>query len=159
MALHKLNVDEFSDDNYLLIAIHCRIEDYRLAFLLNKYLDLKLERMSKDLDVNYLRSSYAIYEWNNKAEYRTWNLVSNCCVKEEEALSSTGVLFNEDDKIIKTYNLIPELKTVDYLLKVNGEIYDLDENEILKKLHKIPLIITSYAVNPLKIKSRDNIIF
>lgn len=159
MALHKLHVDEFSDDRYLLFAIHSRIEDYRIAYLLNKHLSIKLERKQNDLDVDYLKSSYAIYEWDNKVEYTTWNLVSNCCVKEEEAVSSTGVLFSNNDKIVKTYNLIPELKTVDYLLKISGETYGLNEQRILEILQKISMIITSYSVNPLKLKSRDNIIF
>ncbi|MBT8376340.1 MAG: IPExxxVDY family protein [Bacteroidia bacterium] len=159
MAVHKLHVDEFSDDRYLLFAIHSRIEDYRIAYLLNKHLGIKIERKQNDLDVDYLKSSYAIYEWDNKVEYIIWNLVSNCCVKEEEAITSTGVLFGNNNKIVKTYNLIPELKTVDYLLKISGEIYGLDEQFILETLQKIPQIITSYSVNPIKIKSRENIIF
>jgi len=42
MALHKLLVDDFYDASFSLLAIHCRLEDYRLAYLLNMYLELKL---------------------------------------------------------------------------------------------------------------------
>ena len=54
MALHKLLVDDFYDDDYKLIAVHCRLEDYRLAYLLNKSLNLRLMRKEDDLDFQYL---------------------------------------------------------------------------------------------------------
>jgi len=95
MALHKLLLNDFYDATYKLIAIHCRLEDYRLAYLLNQSLNLKLERNPSDLDFNYTSSSYAIYEWNNEADYITWNLITNVCKKEEESLSSSGTLFSD----------------------------------------------------------------
>ena len=65
MAVHKLIVDDFDDDDYLLLAIHCALEDYRLAYLLNQYLDINLKRKVHDLDFNKLESSYSIYEWED----------------------------------------------------------------------------------------------
>ena len=40
MALHKLLVDDFDDLNYSLLAVHCEMEDYRLAYLLNQSLKI-----------------------------------------------------------------------------------------------------------------------
>ncbi|WP_178986524.1 IPExxxVDY family protein [Winogradskyella helgolandensis] len=159
MALHKLQVDDFYDDSYKLIAIHCRLEDYRLAYLLNKHLELKLERKQKDIDFKYLESSYSIYEWDNETEYVLWNLISNVCQKEEDSLSSTGTLFSDSEKVLKTFHLISEYKKVDYFIKVSDEIKNVDEKLILKKIQAIPQVITSYTVDPLKIKSKDHLIF
>ncbi len=159
MALHKLLVDDFYDDTYKLIAIHCRLEDYRLAYLLNQNLDLNLKRKAADLDFKYLESSYSIFEWNNESEYVTWNLVSNVCKKEEDSLYSTGMLFDTNEKVLKTFNLISELHKVDYFIKISDEIQNVNENLILSRLQAIPQIITSYTVNPLKIKSKDHLIF
>ena len=159
MALHKLLVDEFYDDAYKLIAIHCRLEDYRLAYLLNQNLDLKLERKAEDLDFKYLESSYSIFEWNNIAEYVTWNLVSNVCKKEEEALYSSGTLFETNEKVLKTFHLISEYSKVDYFIKISDEIQSVNEKMILSKLQSIPQIITSYTLDPIKIKSKDHLIF
>ena len=159
MALHKLLVDDYYDDTYKLIAIYCRLEDYRLAYLLNKNLDLKLERKADDLDFKYLESSYSIFEWNNEAQYVTWNLVSNVCKKEEESLFSTGTLFETNEIVLKTFNLISELNKVDYFIKISDEIESINENAILSRLQAIPQIITSYTVDPLKIKSKDHLIF
>ncbi|WP_111683306.1 IPExxxVDY family protein [Winogradskyella tangerina] len=158
MALHKLLVDDFYDDTYKLIAIHCGLEDYRLAYLLNQSLGLNLKRKSDDLDFEYMKSSYSIFEWNNASEYVTWNLVSNVCKKEEDSLYSTG-LFQAEEKVIKTFNLVPEYKTVDYFIKISEEIQNINEKLILNKLQHIPQIVTSYSVNPSKVKSKDHLIF
>jgi len=159
MALHKLLVDDFYDDTYKLIAIHCGLEDYRLAYLLNKNLELNLKRNEKDLDFKYLTSSYSFFEWDNEAEYVTWNLISNVCKKEEDSLYSTGTLFTTTEKVLKTFHLIPELKRVDYFIKISNEIQNVNEKLILSRLQTIPQIITSYTVDPLKIKSKDHLIF
>ncbi|WP_243473503.1 IPExxxVDY family protein [Winogradskyella sp. MH6] len=158
MALHKLMVDDFYDDTYKLIAIHCGLEDYRLAYLLNQSLDLRLQRKTEDLDMEYLKSSYSIFEWDNASQYVTWNLVSNVCKKEEDSLYSTG-LFQTNEKVIKTFNLVPEYKKVDYFIKISDEIQNVNEKLILNKLQNIPQIITSYSVNPSELKSKDHLIF
>ncbi|WP_179337378.1 IPExxxVDY family protein [Winogradskyella ludwigii] len=159
MALHKLLVDDFDDDSYKLIAIHTRLEDYRLAYLLNKYLGLKFKRKDHDIDFKYLESSYSIFEWDNESEYVLWNLISNVCKKEQDSLYSTGTLFSDNQKVLTTFNLISEYKNVDYFLKISEEIQNVDEKLILNKLKAIPQIITSYTVDPLKIKSKDHLIF
>ncbi len=159
MALHKLLVDDFYDDSYKLIAIHCRLEDYRLAYLLNKNLDLNLKRKPVDLDFKYLESSYSYFEWGNEAQYVTWNLISNVCKKEEDGLYSTGTLFETSDKVLKTFHLISDYKKVDYFIKISDEIQNVNEKLILNRLQTIPQIITSYTVDPLKIKSKDHLIF
>lgn len=159
MALHKLLVDDFYDDTYKLIAIYCRLEDYRLAYLLNKHLNINLERKADDLDFKYLESSYSIFEWTNEERYVTWNLVSNVCKKEEDGLHSSGTLFGNNQKVLKTFNLIPEFSKVNYFIKISDEIQNVDEKIILNKLKKIPQIIASYSVDPLKIKSKDHLIF
>ncbi len=45
-------MDDFEDDIIVLIAMHCRLEDYRLAYLINKHFGIKLERKASDLDYN-----------------------------------------------------------------------------------------------------------
>jgi hypothetical protein len=159
MALHKLLVDDFYDDTYKLIAIHCRLEDYRLAYLLNQNLDINLVRKPDDLDFKYLESSYSFFEWVNKSEYVTWNLISNVCKKEEDSLYSTGTLFESSEKVLKTFHLISEHNKVDYFIKIYDEIHNVNEKVILNRLQTIPQIITSYTVDPLKIKSKDHLIF
>lgn len=158
MALHKLIVDDFYDTSFSLIAIHCRIEDYRLAYLINKQLQLQLKRQQFDLDFNYFAASYPIYEWENEDQFITWNLITNQCKTEQESLQSSGSLFRTN-KISKTYQLLPELKSVDYLLKITNESGKINENVIIKKLQTIPQIATTYSVNVSALKTKENLIF
>ena len=159
MALHKLLVDDFYDASFSLLAIHCRLEDYRLAYLLNTYLGLNLERKAQDLDYNYFAASFSIYEWEDTRLDIVWNLVSNICKKEEAALQSSGSLFESPTTLTKTFNLLPELKTVDYLLKVSNEHRNFNEKHILNKIQSIPQVITTYSVDIEQIKSKDHLIF
>ena len=60
MALHRLLVDDFDVETYSLFAIHCTLDDYRVAYLLNKQLQINLKRKPHDLDVHYTSSSFSI---------------------------------------------------------------------------------------------------
>ena len=75
--MRKLILDDIIEDiDYTLIGIHCSIEDYRLAYLLNQFLNLKLKR--KDSDIEYDdTSSYSLFEWQDEKQLTIWNLVSN----------------------------------------------------------------------------------
>ena len=159
MALHKLLVDDFREDIYSLMAIHCTIEDYRVAFLLNQYLNINLVRKVQDLDFKYIAASYSIYEWEDKNQLITWNLVSNVCKKEEDSLTSTGSLFKSPNKIIRTHNLIPEYKKVNYLLKIYNDGNFINEKSIIHKIQEIPQIAAVYSIDVTQLKSKDNLIF
>ena len=159
MALHKLLVDDFQDDCFILLAIHCSIEDYRLAYLLNKELHINLQRNPKDLDYQYTAASYAIYEWEDKKQQVTWNLVANICKKEEETLTSTGTLFENPQRIVRHYNLVPEYKKVNFLLKIENDFNAVNERLIIDKIQKIPQVITVYGILTENLKSSNNLIF
>ena len=159
MAVHKLLVDEFYDDSFSLIAIHCRLEDYRLAYLLNKHLNINLVRLPQDLDYKYLDADYSIYQWLDEQQQTTWNMVSNVCKKEEASLQSSGSLFNTEQTVLKISHLLPEFKKVDFFIKITTDEELVDENALLHKLQNIPQLITCYSIDPENIKSKDNLIF
>ena len=60
---------------------------------------------------------------------------------------------------MKTYNLLPEFKNVDYLIKVSNENQNFNEKIILNKIQSIPQVITSYNIDLDQIKSKDHLIF
>lgn len=160
MAIHKLNLEDFLEDvDYILIAIHSRLEDYRLAYYLNKYLNLSLIRKFQDVDYKCFSAVYSIFEWKDDINLITYNLVSNICKREEDSIHSSGSLFENEEKIIKSYNLIPELKNVDYLMKITTEDLQISKQLIVNKIQEIPQVITTYTVNVDQIKSKDNLIF
>lgn len=159
MALHKLLLDDFYDPSFSLIAIHCRLEDYRLAYLINKHLNINLARLRQDLDYKFFEATYSIFQWEDTPKQTTWNLISNVCKIEKAGLQSSGSLFNSEETTLKTYHLMPEFKKVDFFLKISTEEDSIDEDDILEALIAIPQLITSYSIDSEKIKSKDNLIF
>ena len=158
MAVHKLVLDNFFDeDPFSLIGIHCNLEDYRLAFLLNSNLNLRLKR--KDKDLNFKNgASYSVFEWKNEKNQKTWNFVSNICKMNIVAASTQDSLF-EDQVRTQTFQLLPEFKKVNYLLKISSDIQLLNENRIVSNIQKIPQVITAYSINNEQLASKGNLIF
>jgi len=159
MALHKLLVDDFEDEAYSLLAIHCNLEDYRMAFLLNRFLNINLRRFPHDLDFQYTTASYPVYEWQDNKRQVMWNLIGNIFKREEDSLVSSGSLFNATSKVIKTYNLIPEHKNVNYFLKIGNDDNNMNLKSIIGKIQKIPQVVTVYDVDVSTLKSKNNLIF
>ena len=158
MAIHKLVIDDFEEgDSFILIAIHCLLEDYRLAFILNKNLNLRLQRKAKDLD--FTDANYSIFEWEDENQLITWNLVSNICKIDEELKTNSTSLFNNQNKVTTTYNLVPEYKSANYFLKISYQTSFLKEKVIVNTILSIPQIVTAYQVQLEKLKTRSNLIF
>ncbi len=160
MAVHKLILDNiFEEDLYTLIAIHCTLEDYRLAYLLNKYLGISLIRKPLDLDYQNGKSTYSIFEWEDNKQQTIWSLVSNVCKTEAYRQRSNVSLFDSEEKITRTTYLIPEYKTVNYFLKIDNEIHFSKEKYVLNNVLKVPQIATAYGIDIDQLKSKDNLIF
>ncbi len=61
MGVHKLVLDDFTEDlSFSLIGIHCNLEDYKLAYILNKSLEINLRRKETDLQFNN-GANYSIF--------------------------------------------------------------------------------------------------
>jgi hypothetical protein len=160
MAVHKLILDDIFEENlYTLIAIHCGVEDYRVAYLINNYLNICLTRKLSDLDYNNGKSNFSIFEWEDPKYLTTWNLVYNVRKAELYQKTNRQSLFDSEEKIIKTFYLIPEYKQVNYFLKIDSEFDEKKEKLIKDTLLKIPQISTAYSIDANQLKSKDNLIF
>ena len=49
MAIHKLDLGEFDEIDYYLIAIHTSLEDYRLAYFINQKLPVNLSKSENEI--------------------------------------------------------------------------------------------------------------
>ncbi len=160
MAKHKLELDDILEEgSFTLMAIHCSLEDYRLAYLLNQFLLTNLERKKEDLDYDNLPATYSIFEWEDMNHLTTWNLVSNICRKESDVSNDIVSLFDDQDKTMTTYNLISEYTNVDYFLKISSEGYFTGERNIINRILEIPQVVTAYKVDTTELKSKNNLIF
>lgn len=160
MPVQKLNLEEFLDTiDYALIGIHSNLESYRLAYFLNRELQLRLSRQKEDIDFGN-QEVYDIFEWEDILNFTTWDLVSNKCRVEIALTHNDNTLFSSQKTETKTLYLIPEYKKVNYFLKLTDDVIsDEHINELLKKIQNIPNVVTAYSVDPTELKSKNNLIF
>lgn len=152
-AVHKISGD-FYEDSYALIALHSSMEDYTMVYALNLFLKSNFKRSSEDLDISE-HVSFPIFEWKDDANDRFWTLITNNSLQEEN-LERTDLFKNEPS--YTPYHLLPEHATVDYLLKIEHDDEDLEE-DIIKTLLTIPKVMTAYRIEVNTLKSKNNLIF
>lgn len=148
MAVHKLVLDDFFEEDFILLAIHASIEPYRLAYALNHSLHIQL-KYCKQLD------SYQLYEYEDKKSEVLWNFINNKVITSIDKKQKTSTLFQQETNSIKY--LIPEYKKADYFIKISDS--ELAVNNIISKIKTIPQIITTFAVATDMLKSKNNLIF
>ena len=161
MPAHKLVLDEVFDEDYKLIAIHCSVEEYKLAFLLNKHLNLRLSRSRKDIDfqIKGMHILFALYAFEDLLKYCTYYLVSNVSKVEFKSTAGSNSLFGEKELSLKKSYLLPEFKKVDFFLKIEEEIDGVSEKLLLEKIKEIPQVSLAYSIECDQIKSKENLIF
>lgn len=150
------SIDFEYDHDYDLIGIHSILADYRMAYFLNNYLNIQLRRHKADLDFQSENCSFPLYNFENESAYTSWSLIANKHVFTENVIEGGSNLFLEETKI--SY-LIPEKKKVDYFIKITGLKDDVELSTALYNINKINNIMASYAIDPMDLKSRDNLIF
>ncbi len=161
MQLRKMSLDEVEEENYELIAIHCSVEEYKMAYLLNKNLKLQLKRNRKDIDFKHpeIQAFYALYTFNDAVNYRTYYLVSNKFKGLSEKIGKPGSLFLEKEVNPFVAYLIPEYKKVDFFFKIEEDVENHSINKILNTITHISQVITAYRVDVMQLKSKQNLIF
>ncbi|HLU80699.1 MAG TPA: IPExxxVDY family protein [Flavobacteriaceae bacterium] len=159
MSRNKQVLNLIPEEDFLLIGIHCQWEAYRVAYLLNKELDLRLKRDFSDLDFQYKHATafYPVFHYNDEKAYREYYLVGNKFQGISQPESTSSELFGSE--IVFTASLIPEHKTVDYILKVEEADGNLSPKGLASKINAIPQIRIAYAINTETLKSKENLIF
>lgn len=160
MAIHKLQIDDFITIDYELIAIHSTLEDYRLAYFINRELSILLEKNQKDIEIRVKEgdSCFTMFIFDDEEQEITWNLIQNKGTVSSQ--QNTASLFEETGLDITTsVFLIPELKKVDYFIKIENTGGDLALEELISKLLSIRQITTAYEIDHQKLKSKNNLIF
>jgi hypothetical protein len=55
--------------------------------------------------------------------------------------------------------LVPEMKNVDFFLLIRNYIDEDDLKAIINKLNKLPEVLVAVELDPIKLKSKENLIF
>lgn len=156
MQIHSLGLEDFCEDEYSLIGIHTTLEDFKLAYLLNKYLCTSFYKSREDLNFEDLqkKASFSIFNYTSCKHDFDWFLISNSSKAENQKETNELLITSET----KTY-LIPEKKKVDFFIKISGDLEDSFMSETVNKIKKIEQVITSYLIDKNTLKSKDFLIF
>ena len=161
MAILKLDLGEFDEIDYHLIAIHTSLEDYRLAYFINQKLLVKLSKSDNELQISIKEeaANFSRFLYSDEKNLIFWDLIQNknkiIHIKEQK----TNNLFSDVgiETATKVF-LVPDFNKVDYFLKIeDNPIINL--SEIQMSLKTIAGISTVYVVDVNQIKSKNNLIF
>lgn len=154
-------IDWGEDEDYLLVAIHATSEPYRLAYLVNKHLNLQFYRTSYDQDVtmpDYV-AHYPVYKHQDHLYNVDYYMVPNKFYGKLFNTNASVGLFNELQAEEVKVTLIKEYREVDYLIKICTDDPSFGIKPMLASLMAIPQIISAYQVDPLVIKQQDYLTF
>lgn len=136
----NLKLDITQDLNFRLLGISSHENDYRLVWAINNNMKFNYVR-SENLVVHLQKlkqdMSFSRFIHTDEERYMTFYLISN--------RSPDGFLF-------------PEIKNIDFLIQVVGEIKDKQIEQMLKELRNINIISGAYVIDIGKLKDIGKII-
>lgn len=160
MTVRKLSLSDFDAIDYELIALHTSLEDYRLAYFLNRNLPILLSKSNELVEFKTSNgvAFFSKFSYVKEEADEAWTLIENKDEVEALDLNSVTDLFSEKHEKITTHiYLLPELKKVNYFLKIKNSL--LEAQEIVSQLNAITQISTAYLVDVTPLKSKNNLIF
>jgi hypothetical protein len=162
MAIHKLDLGEFDEIDYDLIAIHTSLEDYRLAYFINQKLPVILSKSRDEIQITIKEgeTNFSRFYFNDSEKHISWNLIQNKNEVIHYKKGNTQNLFSNVTMEVSTkVFLLPEFKKVDYFLKIENNEETINAPKIQLLLNTIKSISAVYLVDTNKIKSKNNLIF
>ncbi len=141
MPKKSIRLDYRPEVDYLLLGIASPENDYRMSWKLNQALGWSLSKtnpLAIHLKKKEVTQEFALFSWLNEDRMIQYHLIAN--------KSETGTL-------------LEELRTLDYVLKISGEIDDVDVKAIQKKIRELENITTVQVLDPEKLKSKGKLVF
>jgi hypothetical protein len=131
----KLQISE--TNRYALIGISSHENDYRLVWAMNNAFSYQFTRIENlvifsqkvNADLEFSR-----FTFTDEDKYLTYHLISNRC--------PDGFLF-------------PEIKNLDYLLQIMGELDARHLAAILKELKKVSIVSAVFMIDPKQLKDAE----
>ncbi|MFQ3174567.1 MAG: hypothetical protein ACI9WT_000892 [Flavobacterium sp.] len=162
MAIHKLNLGDFDEIDYNLIAIHTSLEDFRLAYFINQKLPINLSKSKDEVQINIKEgeTNFSRFYYYDLEKAISWNLIQNKNEVSQQKKDTVYNLFsNVTMEITTRVFLLPEFKKADFFLKIENNEDIIDVSKIRIILNTIDSISAVYTVDTNQIKSKNNLIF
>ena len=136
----KLIVEHQYD--FELLGLVSPVKDYKMAWLINQSLDIKLVRTS-DFEPEFLHQpQLKISQFLEEKDHGFIQLLKN------RSLSEGG----------NALYLVPELKMFDYFLLIQDQTFELDINAYIGRLSQVKYIQNAVKLDISKLKSKENLL-
>lgn len=136
----KLEIDYSSD--FRLVGLICPLKPHKLAWTLNKSLNLDLERQKDHIVPEKEKANYQYVHFLHQTEVTTIRLLKN--KSAEEGASK--------------WLLVPEHPRFDYILFIESGEHG-KETEIMEQMKNIPTIELSAFLPLASLKRKENFMF
>ena len=134
---------EFEFD-FSLLGIISAAKEYKLAWQLNKQLEIELNKVN-DIELEFIKGpSLLISNYLYETEHSFMRLLKNRSMREFDSQAAF---------------LIPELKRFDFLIMFQGFQSTFSDGELKTKLSSVPAIQYVQEIALEKLKSKENLIF
>lgn len=162
MKKGTIYICDFEEEDYELVAIYSVLQDYKLAYKINEKLGFNFSRMAPDLDLEINENDKAYFSafvFHENKSFINWHLIKNKFQIQNKEVVLDG-LFSSESLYKSSYvYLQPELKEVDYLLKIEGDFNQEIIEDTIKEINKIDGVITSRIVEKDKLNHKEHLIF
>ncbi len=160
MQAHKMLLGAVEEDSFWLAAIYTNIESFKLAFLLNKHLGLRLKREREDVDYSHKNTEafYERYTFKDPLNSHIYNLVANKYKGRPQKVLNSGSLF-EEELAPQVLNLIPEYEKVNFFFKVEEDMPGHLFAKLVNRISQMSRVIAVHPVDVDRLKSKQNLIF
>ena len=128
----KLQIGE--NNGFKLIGISSHENDYRLVWAMNNAFSFQFARIENLVIFNQKSGTdleFSRFIFTDEEKYLTYHLISNRC--------PDGFLF-------------PEIKNLDYLLQITGELDSKQLSFVLKELKKVGIVSATFMIDPRQLK-------
>ena len=139
MAIKRHRLDLAIQEDFCLLGVVCDEIDYRFCWLLNRKLDADFRR-EENLDLFHAKlnkkQSFSIFSHNDKTSMLTYRIIGN--------RSSEGWY-------------IEELKHLDYLVHIQGDIFQEDMQEFIGKVSGVAGVRMCVPVDLQRLKNKERL--
>ena len=157
--MKKLKLNPFqSSENFHCFSIFSSLEDFRLAYFINKTFNINLERKKIDIHENHKNAHFSQYEFLDETNFLTWRLINNKAKATYEDKSLSSSLFQNNSNMNVNVSLFDELKDTDYFLFIENILSEKFVSKVLNKLLEIEGLIMA-QVSTKSLKNKENLIF
>jgi hypothetical protein len=132
----RIQLDDHTDDEFVIFGLVSTEADYKLSQLLNKKLKITLRNVNTiDLkEVGRMKLSFSRYSDTSSSPEITFNLISNRSDKDY---------------------LLKKLKKIDYFFRINSFANRFNIEQLTSTLREIDRITAVFRLDPLEIKDKN----